>query len=244
MATAALSPNSVLASPIQVNPQVKNDLQTSVPQVSQDAQKAVRAVQTDTVIISPQALKMSADSNPPPEVKQQVKVDSQKSAFHDAKEVKDARIAARTSQFDTISISPQALQLAADKDAIAKDITDREEEQSASQSLNSKAAAEKNETRPDLPIADDKSAADKAAARKADEKQALQLANEKAEAEKKSAGKSALKAADDRAEAVKVAADKAEERRAAQLANDKHNAEKKAARKRAVKAYAAVGSNK
>jgi hypothetical protein len=62
MAMAALSPGSVLASPIQANPQVKTDLQTSVPQVAQDVQKAAKVVQTDTITISAQALKM-ADKN-------------------------------------------------------------------------------------------------------------------------------------------------------------------------------------
>lgn len=61
MAMAALSPNSVLASPVQVNPQVKTDLQGSAPQAAQEAQKVVKTVQTDTVTISAQALKM-ADS--------------------------------------------------------------------------------------------------------------------------------------------------------------------------------------
>jgi len=63
MAMAALSPNSVLASPIQVNPQVTSDLQTSVPQVAQDAQKAAKAAKTDTITISAQALKMADDKN-------------------------------------------------------------------------------------------------------------------------------------------------------------------------------------
>ena len=63
MAMESLSPSSVLASPIQVNPQVKTDLQTSVPQVAEDAQKAAKAAQTDTVTISPQALKMADDKN-------------------------------------------------------------------------------------------------------------------------------------------------------------------------------------
>jgi hypothetical protein len=63
MAMAALSPNSVLASPIQVNPQVRSDLQTSVPQVAQDAQKAAKAAKTDTITISAQALKMADDKN-------------------------------------------------------------------------------------------------------------------------------------------------------------------------------------
>ncbi len=63
MAMAALSPSSVLASPIQVNPQITADLQSSVPQGAQDAQKAAKAVQTDTVTISSQALKMADDKN-------------------------------------------------------------------------------------------------------------------------------------------------------------------------------------
>ena len=60
---ASLSPLSVLASPIQVNPQVKTDLQSSVPQITEDAQRTAKAVQTDTVTISPQALKMADDKS-------------------------------------------------------------------------------------------------------------------------------------------------------------------------------------
>jgi hypothetical protein len=60
---AALSPSSVLASPIQVNPQVRSDIQTSAPQVAQDAQKTAKAAQTDTITISAQALKMADDKN-------------------------------------------------------------------------------------------------------------------------------------------------------------------------------------
>jgi len=63
MAMAALSPNSVLATPIQVNPQVTTDLQGSVTQVAQDAQKAAKTAQTDTITISAQALKMADDKN-------------------------------------------------------------------------------------------------------------------------------------------------------------------------------------
>ena len=63
MAMASLSPSSVLASPIQVNPQVKSDLQASVPQVAQDALKSAKTAQTDTVTISTQALKMADDKN-------------------------------------------------------------------------------------------------------------------------------------------------------------------------------------
>lgn len=63
MAIAALSPNSVLASAIQVNPQVKTDQQTSMPQVTENSQKSVKTVQTDTITISPQALKMADNKN-------------------------------------------------------------------------------------------------------------------------------------------------------------------------------------
>lgn len=63
MTMAALSPNSVLATPIQVNPQVRSDLQTSVPQVAQEAQKTAKAAKTDTITISAQALKMADDKN-------------------------------------------------------------------------------------------------------------------------------------------------------------------------------------
>lgn len=63
MNMAALSPNSILASPIEVNPQVKSDLQTSDPQVAQDAQKVAKEARTDTITISAQALKMADDKN-------------------------------------------------------------------------------------------------------------------------------------------------------------------------------------
>ncbi len=63
MTMAALSPNSVLATPIQVNPQVRSDLQTSLPQVAQEAQKTAKAAKTDTITISAQALKMADDKN-------------------------------------------------------------------------------------------------------------------------------------------------------------------------------------
>lgn len=63
MGMAALSPNSVLATPIQVNPQVKNDIQGALPQVAQESQKTIKAAQTDTITISAQALKMADDKN-------------------------------------------------------------------------------------------------------------------------------------------------------------------------------------
>lgn len=63
MGMAELSPSSVLASPIQVNPQVRTDLQASTPQLAQDAQKTAKTAQTDTITISAQALKMADDKN-------------------------------------------------------------------------------------------------------------------------------------------------------------------------------------
>lgn len=63
MAIAALSPNSVMATPLQANPQIRNEQQTTPQQVAQDAQKTAAATRTDTITISPQALKLADDSN-------------------------------------------------------------------------------------------------------------------------------------------------------------------------------------
>lgn len=64
MSMAQLSPNSVAANPAHVNPQVKADQTTSVPQINQDAQKSVEVAKTDTVTISPQALqKLASDGD-------------------------------------------------------------------------------------------------------------------------------------------------------------------------------------
>jgi hypothetical protein len=60
MSIAQLSPVSVQANPVDVNPQAKTDQATAAPQVSQDAQKIVQATKTDTVTISPKALQMLA----------------------------------------------------------------------------------------------------------------------------------------------------------------------------------------
>lgn len=57
MSMAQLSPTSVLANPAHVNPQVKADQVTSVPQVSEDARKVVQAATTDSVAFSQQAVK-------------------------------------------------------------------------------------------------------------------------------------------------------------------------------------------
>jgi predicted secreted protein len=63
MAVAALSLNSMLASPAQINPQVKTDTQPVVPQGAQDAQRTAKSAQTDTITISAQALKMADDKS-------------------------------------------------------------------------------------------------------------------------------------------------------------------------------------
>jgi hypothetical protein len=64
MSIAQLSPNSVAANPVHVNPQVRSDQTTSAPQLNQDAQKSVQAARTDTVTISPQALqKLASDGD-------------------------------------------------------------------------------------------------------------------------------------------------------------------------------------
>ena len=56
---SALSPSIFLGTPDQLNPQVRSDLQASAPQFALDAQKTAKVVQTDTVTISAQALKMA-----------------------------------------------------------------------------------------------------------------------------------------------------------------------------------------
>jgi len=60
MSLAQLSPTSVQADPAHINSQVKSDQATAAPQANQDAQKAVQATKTDTVTISPQAVKQLA----------------------------------------------------------------------------------------------------------------------------------------------------------------------------------------
>ncbi|MBW4056282.1 MAG: hypothetical protein HIU83_12950 [Proteobacteria bacterium] len=60
MSMAQLSPNSVTAEPVHVNPQVKADQTAALPQIHQDTLKSVQAAKTDTVTISPQALQMLA----------------------------------------------------------------------------------------------------------------------------------------------------------------------------------------
>lgn len=92
MAMAALSPSSVLATPIQVNPQVRNDLQASVSQVAQDAQKAEKVAQTDTITISAQALKMADDKNvAAKEADNKAKADEQEALQADRNKAADAR---------------------------------------------------------------------------------------------------------------------------------------------------------
>lgn len=59
MTMATLSPNSILASPSQVNPQVRHELQGSLSQAAQDAQRTSKTAQTDTITISAQALRMA-----------------------------------------------------------------------------------------------------------------------------------------------------------------------------------------
>ena len=71
-----LSPNSVNADPATVNPQVKADQATTILQVNLDAQKTAKVAQTDTVTISPQALKMTAGDGNAATVKPTVYTDS------------------------------------------------------------------------------------------------------------------------------------------------------------------------
>jgi hypothetical protein len=63
MSIAQLSPVSIQANPTNVNPQVKADQATAVPQATQSAQKVTQAAKTDTVTISPQALQLVSDGD-------------------------------------------------------------------------------------------------------------------------------------------------------------------------------------
>lgn len=58
MSIQQLSPNSIVANPAHVNPQVRTDQAAASPQVNQETQKSVQALKTDTVTISRQALQM------------------------------------------------------------------------------------------------------------------------------------------------------------------------------------------
>lgn len=55
MSMAQLSPNSIIANPAHINPQVKVEQTVAVPQVNQDAKQSVQATRTDTITFSQQA---------------------------------------------------------------------------------------------------------------------------------------------------------------------------------------------
>jgi flagellar biosynthesis/type III secretory pathway protein FliH len=59
-----ISPKSVAANPAYVNPRVRTEQATALPNVNQNAQHTVRAAKTDTVTISQQALqKLASDGD-------------------------------------------------------------------------------------------------------------------------------------------------------------------------------------
>lgn len=60
MSIEQISPNSVMANPADVNPQVKAEQATAASLVSQDAQKTANTAKTDSVTISKQAVQMLA----------------------------------------------------------------------------------------------------------------------------------------------------------------------------------------
>ncbi len=67
MAIAQLSPNSVNANPSYLNPLAQTDRQASVAKAGAVAQNSIKQVQTDTVTLSSQALKMASQSYSPAE---------------------------------------------------------------------------------------------------------------------------------------------------------------------------------
>lgn len=54
---AQLSPNSIIANPAHINPQVKVEQAVAVPKVNQEVQQTVQATKTDTITFSQQAAK-------------------------------------------------------------------------------------------------------------------------------------------------------------------------------------------
>ncbi len=64
MSIEQISPTIVTSTPAHMNPQVKADQATAPPQASQDAEKAIKAIKSDTVTISSQALqKLASDGD-------------------------------------------------------------------------------------------------------------------------------------------------------------------------------------
>lgn len=62
MAISPISTNSLNNGGF-VNPYAKSEQLAAIPQLNQDAQKSPQAAKTDTVTISPQALKMANNEN-------------------------------------------------------------------------------------------------------------------------------------------------------------------------------------
>lgn len=67
MAIAQLSPNSVSANPSYLNPLAQTDRQASIAKASESVHNSIKQVQTDTVTLSSQALKMASQSYSPAE---------------------------------------------------------------------------------------------------------------------------------------------------------------------------------
>lgn len=63
MSLAQLSPNSILATPSQLNPLTPNVQHAAVAQASQAAQSAIAKKKTDTVTISSQAARMNSQAS-------------------------------------------------------------------------------------------------------------------------------------------------------------------------------------
>lgn len=216
MAIQSLSPNSILSNPSQVNPQVKSELQNSLPQVAQDAQKTETAAQTDTVTISAQALKMADDK------------DARAKEADDSAEERRSLESARAAVEKDNKIDKKN---ADEKQITAKDAVDATDKKKASSVVadDEKKAAQQ--------AADEKSRIAREREDKADKLQTQQMVNEKAE-EKKAAQRSAA----EKDAMEKIAADKAERQRADQLAQDKAVAAKKALQKQAFKTYTATNT--
>lgn len=106
--SSELSINSVAANPANVNPQVKTDQATSVPQANQSAQKSVEKAKTDTVTVSEAALQKTSKTTTP--------------ATTTAQADKSAQQSGEKTKTDKVDVSKAALQMAS-KTATAATLT-------------------------------------------------------------------------------------------------------------------------
>ena len=82
---AQISPNSVAARPVDVNPEALSAQNTTVVKAAESAQKAIQQAKTDTVTISSQALKLASQADSLAKKSQEKPVESPNKQTYDSK---------------------------------------------------------------------------------------------------------------------------------------------------------------